>query len=125
VTRDHYATTDELLEALAALGFESADRVRLRFGFDVDSSSEAVDLARELRAHRGHPVHVGPKPLGGAAAGARRWGVALKTPPTALDEEEIRGLEDEMLTIARRHPGRRYLGWRPMLEPVEVRRRAG
>ena len=121
---DHYATTDELLRALASLGFESADRVRLRFGFDADSSGEAVDLARELRAHRGHPVYVGPKPLG-AAAGHRRWGVALKTPPTLLDEEEIRGLEDEMLAIARRHPGRRYLGWRPMLEPLEVKRRAG
>lgn len=121
---DHYATTDELLGALAALGFESAHRVRLRFGFDADSSGEAVDLARELRAHHGHRVHVGPKPLG-AAASTRRWGVALKTPPTPLDEEKIRVLEDEMLAIARRHPGRRYLGWRPMLEPLEVKRRGG
>ena len=121
---DHYATTDELLGALTALGFESADRVRLRFGFEAASSGEAVELARELRAHRGHPVHVGPKPLGDAAS-TRRWGVALKTPPTPLDEEEIRRLDDEMLAIARRHPGRRYLGWRPMLEPLEVKRRAG
>ena len=63
---DHYATTDELLRALAALGFESADRVRLRFGFDADSSGEAVDLARELRARRGHPVYVGPQAPGGS-----------------------------------------------------------
>ena len=123
MTRDHYATTDELLRALASLGFDAADRVRLRFGFDAESSTEAVELARELRARRGHRVHIGPKPLG-AAAGTRRWGVALKTPPTPLDEAAIRRLDDEMLAIARRRPGRRYLGWRPMLEPLEVKQRA-
>ena len=116
-----HTTTDELLAALTALGFESADRVRLRFGFDAEAPGDAVDLARELRAHRGHRVHVGPKPV--EATGTLRWGVALKTPPTPLDEDEIRRLDDEMRQIAGRHSGCHYLGWKPMLEPINVKRR--
>ena len=121
MNRQNHTTTDDLLAALAALGFEPADRVRLRFGFDADSPGDAVALARELRAHRGHRVHVGPKPL--EAASTRRWGVALKTPPTALEEDEIRRLDDEMRQIGGRHPRCHYLGWKPMLEPIDVKRR--
>jgi hypothetical protein len=119
---DHQATTDELLRALAALGFEAADRVRLRFSFEADTPSEAVDLARELRARNGNRVHLGPKPV--EATGKRRWGIALKTPPTPLEEQTIRKLEAEMEAVARNWPGR-YLGWRPMLEPTQVKRRTG
>jgi hypothetical protein len=115
--RDHHpATTEELLDALQTLGFARADRLRLRFCFDAQSPAHATELSSELRAHGcGERVHALPQAAPGG--GPRRWGVVLKTPPTPLDRDDLRRLDEEMKAIASRDSGRRYLGWKPMLEP--------
>jgi hypothetical protein len=75
-----------------------------------------------LRVLGGNRVHLVPKLSG--AADASIWGVALKTPPTPVVAEAIRQLETEIQLIVRSRPGRRYVGWKPMLEPRAVQCRA-
>jgi hypothetical protein len=115
--RDYYrATTDELLDALKTLGFVPADRLRLRFSFETATPTQATHLAGDLRAHaRGERVHVGPQPL--PATDRHRWAVALKTPPTRLDQADIRRLDSEMQKNRGPRPG-------PVLPGVEADARA-
>jgi hypothetical protein len=117
-----HAESDELIQALRTLGFTAADRVPLRFAFEADSARDAVDLRSELRVLAGNRIHLVPR-LSGAVDGSI-WGVALKTPPMPVVAEAIRQLETEIQLIVRSRPGRRYVGWKPMLEPRAVQCRA-
>jgi hypothetical protein len=84
---------------------------RLHFHFAADTMREATDLARELRLRgRGNVVRV--RPLLPAARAGEGWGVAVETPPTSVEPEEILRLHAEMALVAREGTSWRYLGWR-------------
>jgi hypothetical protein len=82
---------------------------RLCLKFRAPDLRRALDLADELRRCSGNRVRVRPGPVW--RLGARRWTVALTTPPTSLHPLVVRLWEAEMHETARRCPGCQFIGW--------------